>query len=354
MIKRYNLCLKFTSLQLIGLGGYLGEKKGVMNNYMGLFFFGIRKGYVVHDLSYAIYYFRRGINFCLGVLNLKGLLFFVMVDNKQLRNFLLKIFLMNTHYWYSGILASGLVSNFQSFVFSKKMMMYSNIRFVLNKRKCSCVVNLASSMFYNVCNEAFSAKVPGIGLVDSDLDVLNVYYPIVVNNDNFKLSFYFLFYFYKLIVFSLKIEEKMLYLKINRVKYIQMLNYFKSINVNVNYMIFLYMVWFKKFLFLKKKKINFYLTNNIYINAYKKYFFINAKRKNDKNVFITSLKRFDSIRDNIFLNYEYFNKFKGLAARREFRQALHILFDKYNFIFDTMKAKILALKSNKMNFKSNK
>jgi ribosomal protein S2 len=199
--------IKFVFSQLICLGAFLGHTVRRVNNFMSLYFYGIRTGMICFNLSYTSYNLRRAISFFLEALSYRGTAFFLAGNlkvihiwfRKQRKKF------RRSCCWYAGPYVGGLVSNFNHVKKNSPVRLRSNmIRF---NGLPNVVLVFDSNEYFNGFMEAYSRGVPSIGLVDSDLEYQDASYPIFMNNETFRIKFFFCNFFFSLIKYQRLVER---------------------------------------------------------------------------------------------------------------------------------------------------
>ncbi len=200
--------IKYTFNQLVNLGAFIGHLVRRSNNFMTLYFYGVRCGLVCFNLSYTAYYMRRAGLFFLSILNYRGCGYVLCGDLNPIHLWFLNTVNRLTEdsiYWYAGPLMGGLVSNFYSIRHSLNASKVSSLGGF--SRFPSVALIFDSNEYFNCYREAFNVGLPSIGLVDSDLEYKGVSYPLFMNNETFRIKFFFCTFFYNLVLYSCFFER---------------------------------------------------------------------------------------------------------------------------------------------------
>jgi small subunit ribosomal protein S2 len=183
--------------EFLNLGFHYGHLKRRFLFLTSPFVLGVRNNLIIFNLDYTTLSFRRVLKFVNNLTQRRSKILFLSVINDNSLKPLLSFLIGNLRQaFYQGSYLGGFLSNFnmikKGLINNKKGSIF---RFgsVLKDVLPSAVCIGHSNDFFYVYKEAVSVGIPSIGLVDSDLDFRDVMYPIMSNNENQILIYFFFF-----------------------------------------------------------------------------------------------------------------------------------------------------------------
>lgn len=99
--------------------------------------------------------------------------------------------------YFDGFYVGGVVSNFKNVGLIKKRYYYEYSLNLIStiKKLPSLIIISSTNTFYYTFKESISLGIPSVGFVDSDLEFLDIFYPVISNNDNQAIDFFIIFSF---------------------------------------------------------------------------------------------------------------------------------------------------------------